>query len=257
MSHLKLPASPRVQSIRLVRADAAFTGYFASVGIAAYPALRAQVEAILHPAELEYFRPLPAEGRRTSFLLGRYAAKCALLPRLGPVNLSSIKIEFGVFKNPIVCFPLAEPCHVSITHSDTLACALAFPAAHPMALDVERIDAARTRVMATQCLEGERRKLAAIGLTEDAACTVLWTAKEAVSKALGTGMMTPFELFEVQGVESLGGGQYRGLYKAIGQYQFRSWILGDNVLTIALPKNTQMEFDAGGPALIHAADPKP
>lgn len=257
MPHVELPASRRVQSIRLLRADAAFTGYFASIGAEAYPALRERAEAILHPAELAYFRPLPAEARRVSFLLGRYAAKCALLRRLGPVNLSAIEIRFGVFKNPIVCFPLEEPWHVSITHSDTVACALAFPAAHPMALDLEHIDAARTRVMATQCRESERSELAAIGLTEDAACTVLWTAKEAVSKALGTGMMTPFELFEVQAVESLGGGQFRGLYKAVGQFQFRAWILGDTVLTIALPKNTRMEFDAGGPVLVAPEGSKP
>jgi 4'-phosphopantetheinyl transferase len=203
----------------------------------------------LHRNELEYFLPLPAESRRISFLLGRYAAKKALRVHLPDADFPAINILSGIFKNPVVCFPMDYPWQVSITHAGSMACALAFPTVHPMALDLEVIDADRTRVIATQCRESEWRDMEPCGLDRAAACTVLWTAKEAIAKALKTGMTCPFELLEVQSVVRLGERKYQGFYKTLGQYKFYSWIQNNFVLTITLPKKTEIEFASGRPDL--------
>lgn len=254
MSRLKPPTAGSVQSFALRREDAVLRGHFACVGTEAYAALRDRATEILHPAELAYFQPLPAERRRVSFLLGRYTAKAALWAEVDAPGFPAISIVAGVFKNPVVCFPMSQPWGVSITHSDAVVAALAFPAVHPMALDVETIDADRARVMATQCSASERQELGQLGLTEVVACTVLWTAKEAVSKAIGTGMTCAFDVLAAQAVRRLGDGSFQGLFRALGQYQFRAWILDDLVLAIVLPKKTEIEFAGGGPLLASAAN---
>lgn len=238
-----------MQSFVLRREEARFAGYLAGVGAEAYPQLAAAAETVLHPNEAAYFHRLPSERRRSGFLLGRYAAKAALAAHWRGAEFAKINIAFGVFKNPVVCFPAEESWAVSITHTDALAGALAFPAVHPMALDVETVDSERARTMASQCLPAERSEIARLGLDDATACTVLWTAKEAVSKAIGTGMMCSFELLETTAVERREDGSWRGLFKALAQYQFRSWIQGDTVLTLALPKRTEIEFEGGAPRL--------
>lgn len=249
MSSRNPPAAGCVQSFVLRREEARFAGYLAGVDAEAYPRLAAEADAVLHPDEAAYFRRVPSERRRSGFLLGRYAAKAALAARWRGAEFAKINIAFGVFKNPVVCFPTEEPWAVSITHTDALAGALAFPAVHPMALDVETVDAERARTMASQCAAAERSELARRGLDDATACTLVWTAKEAVSKVIGTGMMCSFELLETMDVERREDGSWRGLFKALAQYQFRSWIQGETVLTLALPKRTEIEFEGGSPRL--------
>lgn len=244
-------AMPRdcLQLIHLRRQDASYHGRFVSILAEAYGALQPQAASILHPEEMRYFLPLPAERRRISFLLGRYAAKRALQAVLGGVSFSSIHIAAGVFKNPVVCYPMKDPWQVSITHSDAVVCALAFPMVHPMALDIEIIDPERVSAMASQCLDSERAEAARLGLDEPTAATLLWTAKEALSKVLHTGMMCPFQLFEVQSLRKITDTQFQGLYKHMAQYQFHAWKKGHCLLTVTLPKLTEITFENGSPRL--------
>ena len=75
----------------------------------------------------------------------------------------------------------------------------------------------------------------------DLAATVVWTAKEALSKALRCGMTCPYELLEICGLEQRDG-FFLGRFKNFGQYQFQSWQRGNTVVTIVLPKKTELEF---------------
>ncbi len=237
------------QTFELRRQEACHTGRFASLGTDSYPALKEHAATILHPEELAYFVPLPAERRRISYLLGRYAAKRALQPGLGNPAFADIRIAPGIFQNPVVCFPMSDPWQVSITHSEAMVCAVAFPAVHPMALDIESIDPERVATMASQCVEAELAEAARLGLEAPAAATLLWTAKEALSKTLHTGLTCPFALFEIQSLERIGECECRGLYKNLAQYRFHSWICGDSVLTLVLPKRTEIVFELGRPSL--------
>lgn len=238
-----------LQAFELRRQEACYTGRFAAIGVDAYGALRPYAEGILHADEMRYFAPLPAERRRVSFLLGRYAAKRALGPCLGGPAFADINIMPGIFKQPVVGHPMREPWQVSITHSDAMVCAIAFPTVHPMALDVETIDAQRVPAMATVCQDSERTEALALGLDLPTASTMLWTAKEALSKTLHTGMTCPFEWFEVHALRRIAGTEFEGLYKHLGQYKFHAWIGGDCVLTMTLPRRTDLVFDTGQPCL--------
>jgi 4'-phosphopantetheinyl transferase len=243
----EIPLAGTLQAFALQRQEACYTGRFAAIGVAAYGLLQPCAAGILHAEEMRYFLPLPAERRRVSFLLGRYAAKRALRPCLGDPAFAAINIAPGVFKNPVVCYPMPEPWQVSITHSDSLVCALAFPQVHPMALDVELIDAEKLPAMVTQCQDSERAEASRHGLDAPTAATLLWTAKEALSKVLHTGLMCPFNLFEIESIQSISGSMFQGFYKHLAQYKFQAWIRGNCILTITLPKRTELAFDTGQP----------
>jgi len=82
----------------------------------------------LGPGEREYFSTLKFVRRRQSYLLGRYAAKMAVAHQVGEIDLRAIEILRGVFEQPIVHCVRSDGWCVSISHADTLAAALAFPA---------------------------------------------------------------------------------------------------------------------------------
>jgi phosphopantetheinyl transferase len=211
--------------------------------------VNARATAILHADELQYFLPLPVVRRRVSYLLGRYAAKRALSAGLGNPAFTSINIVPGVFSNPIVCYPTGNPWQVSISHSDSLVCAIAFPTLHPMAVDVECVDPEKVPAMATQLSNTERAELVSQGMDVTTASTLLWTAKESLSKALCTGLMCPFEVFEVHSITRISPSEFEGLYRNLAQYKFRSWIYDTNILTITLPRRTEIVFDGGQPRI--------
>ncbi len=215
---------------------------FAWANTAAYEALHHTCTRVLHPNELAQYERLSMPRRKTSFLLGRYAAKQALAVLLREPEYTKIEIAPGVFTQPIVKFPTPEPVGVSITHAGELACALAFPQIHPMALDVERLDGNNLDAMKSQMVPEELNTEALPQLSELVRCTVVWTAKEALSKVLKCGMMCPFSILETVdlGQEA---SWYLGYFRNFGQYKFHTWVLKDHVVTIVLPKWTTMAVD--------------
>ena len=95
---------------------------------------------LLGEAETAYFSTLASARRQVSYLLGRYAAKIALSTVLVEPDLKAIEIERGVFEQPIVHCGRNGGWDVTISHTEDLAVALAYPAGHPMGIDLERID---------------------------------------------------------------------------------------------------------------------
>jgi len=218
------------------------SGAFAWVRTTQFAAIAGRAGEFLHPEELAILRGFKAERRQASYLLGRYTGKSALGICVGPdFQPAQTVIAAGIFGQPVVQGQAWRPWGVSISHTDHLVCGLAFPEAHPMAIDVEEIDEARTKVMLTQIGGEERDHVQSVCGSIDLAATVVWTAKEALSKALRCGMTCPYELLEVSGLEERNG-TFLGRFKNFGQYQYQSWRRGKTVVTIVLPKKTELEF---------------
>jgi len=97
---------------------------------------------ILGTNETGYFSTLRFARRKESYLLGRYAAKVALSKVLAEQDLKAIEIERGVFEQPIVRCDGNGRWDVTISHAGSLAVVLAYPTAHPMGIDIGRIDPA-------------------------------------------------------------------------------------------------------------------
>lgn len=229
-------------SVDLRREGYRACGAFAWVQTEQFGVAVERAAEFLHPEELEVFRGLKVEKRQTSYLLGRYTAKTALGMCVGPgFTASRALVASGIFNQPVVQCHASRPMGVSISHCDHLVCSLAYPEEHPMAIDVEEIDEARTKVMMTQIGHDEWRKAQSVCASSDLAATVIWTAKEALSKALRCGMTCPYEFLEISELE-MRSDVYMGHFKNFGQYGFCSWRRRNFVVTIVLPKRTEMEF---------------
>lgn len=236
------PLPGHVISLELRREGYHAGGSFAWVQTAEFGPIAERAGEFLHSDELDIFRGLKVERRRASYLLGRYAAKSALGKCLGPgFEPSRTLIASGIFNQPVVQSQAWRPLGVSISHSDRRVCSLAYPEEHPMAIDLEEIDEARTKVMMTQVGRDEGALAQSVCASLDLAATLVWTAKEALSKALRCGMTCPYELLEICGLEARDG-IYIGRFKNFGQYKFQSWRRQNTVVTILLPKRTELEL---------------
>jgi 4'-phosphopantetheinyl transferase len=235
-----MPHSPA--RLVLQRKDLTTEAVFAWAHTGEYVALHQTCSRFLHPHELAQYERLTVPRRQSSFLLGRYVAKQALAVLLRASVFSTIEIAPGVFTQPIVKFPTPEPVGVSITHAGELACALAFPQIHPMGIDVERLDPISLETMKSQMLTEELRPTELSLVPELVRCTVIWTAKEALSKVLKCGMMSPFSILETMDLRQ-DTACYVGYFRNFGQYKFHTWVVHDHVLTIVLPKWTTMTVE--------------
>jgi 4'-phosphopantetheinyl transferase len=161
------------------------------------PALPA--EAWLSPPERERLATLRVEKKRQEWLLGRWTAKRLVQTILqrdgyGPVELSALSITPApdgapqLYITPQPSALTSRPA-ISISHSGGLAlCALA-PAGVAVGADIETI-AARGPAFANDYFTPGERELAgaAPAALRDTLVTAIWSAKEAVLKALRHGL---------------------------------------------------------------------
>jgi 4'-phosphopantetheinyl transferase len=214
-----------------------------------YPAILDQKGEFLAPAEAVYFAGLRYLRRQQSFLLGRYAAKLALQSLLKAADPKAIEIGRGVFEQPMISYLSARAPEVTISHCDEIAVALAFPSGHPMGVDIEQIDPDRVATIRSQMSPVEREWARSAGADELALSTLIWTAKEALSKALTCGLMSPMEIFNLAEFYPLGLRMWGGLFQNFGQYRFMGWLSRTVAMSVVLPKKSEaaegaLDFEA-------------
>jgi 4'-phosphopantetheinyl transferase len=195
---------------------------------------------LLGPNEVAYFSTLSAARRQKSYLLGRYAAKLALKDALSEPDLRSIEIVRGAFEQPIVQCQRNGGWGVTISHADSLAVGLAYPAGHPMGVDVERIDQARQEAIFSQLSPQEIDWIENSVANREVLATALWTAKEALSKVLTTGLTSPVAIYDLSEFSQINSGVWEGLFKNFAQYKAQVWAGSSYALSIALPKKSMI-----------------
>lgn len=237
-----IPCPHNVIAVTYSRRDSTYRAALAWVPQEKYDSLAQHDAAFLHPNELSYFRALSFDRRRRSYLLGRCAAKQALMEHCSLVSPTEVEIASGVFQHPVVRPGLNEPTGVSISHSERVACALAYHEMHPASIDVEDAAPDREAVMRTQILPRELERAATAWNGEPHHAAVIWTAKEALSKALRCGMTCPYELLAVTDLQP-GRLMLGGRFENFSQYSFQAWIMGHTVLSIVFPRNSVMTAD--------------
>lgn len=206
-------------------------------------ALKENNSEFLHPEEIAYFKTLQFERRQLSYLLGRFAAKKAVV-QCKNIPLNEILIEYGVFQQPIVSQPPNLKIQVSYSHCNEHSIAVAFPEGFPMGIDIEEVNIEKQSVIATQLLEAEKNFINDFPQENPTNLfTLFWTIKEALSKALRTGMMTPFELYAIQKLKKINSHTWSNEFKNFGQYQAISFFLGKVACSIVYPKNSKIIID--------------
>nr|WP_314464365.1 4'-phosphopantetheinyl transferase superfamily protein [uncultured Clostridium sp.] len=189
---------------------------------------------ILSEKERIYYDNLKYEKRKTEFLLGRFVAKRAIGELIQYSSLKEIEIVHGIFGQPIVKLNNSLNIHISISHSMNSAAAIASFEEYPCAIDVERVQNSNSQIIQT-ILCKEELFLLNDKKDNDEIITILWTAKEAMSKVIQTGFLTDMELFKIKSINS-SKKYYIGEFKYFTQYQFISRKVLNDVYTVVCPK---------------------
>ena len=204
----------------------------------------------LHPHEWEQLGRARSDKRRSDFVAGHHAAKLAICAQLATwLRPSSILIEPGVFGQPIVRCPESARVGVSIAHSGGCAVAVAFDVGHPMGIDIELIDRKREAALRSQVVDSEVSLCLAHRVPTLEMSTYLWCAKEAVGKAMLTGLTVPSSLLEVSAVVADHDG-YRIRFRNLIQYGARAVRIGNYAVALGHPRDTELEGFGSTKALV-------
>lgn len=228
-----------IERLNLIRSEHAFRAAFCFSFFSSRDNYEDLIKC-LSTEERDYFNTLSFEKRINSYLLGRYVAKQAVAVLTGEDRLSNIIIQKGIFTQPIVVTD--KNIQVSITHCNNLGAAIAFPEAHPMGIDIEEINENKRNILEAQITKFEKEKVNFIPITYDMWLTLLWTAKEALSKVLKTGLMTPFEIYEIYKYE-LYDNFIICYYRNFPQYKVISFNIGSYMCSIVYPLKSQLVFN--------------
>jgi 4'-phosphopantetheinyl transferase len=195
----------------------------------------------LHAHELAYLNRLPQSSpRRHHYLLGRYCAKCAIANHwLTAPPAQQIWIQSGVFRQPVIHVAGKSALQLSISHSADIGVALVFAETYPMGIDLEIGSLQHIQLLQDQLTPKESTNFHSIWVLNHAwAATWLWTVKEALGKALKTGLTVPLSLYEINKT------QRKDIYLVteythFSQYQAVSFMWKQALVSIALPRYTQ------------------
>lgn len=198
--------------------------------------LEAAAPGELAPEEAALLTEHLAPARRQSLLAGRRAAKDALgllAPELDPRD---IRILPGLFGQPVVAMPGRANVQVSLAHADRAAFAIAHPEACPMGVDLERFVPAHLGALREQTTAREREAMRAAAPGEEGQqLLLLWSLKEALSKALRTGLTVPFPLFEVTHLSPVPGG-VTAQFANFAQYEGIAFAAAPFVAAVVRPR---------------------
>lgn len=218
----------------------------AILGLSSMPAdlLSDQKERFLHKNELKFLNQCHDEKKRRQFLQSRKLSKELLSTHLKETNLTKIHIESGVFNQPVITYPSVIHPAISISHSDNCSACIITSEIHPMAIDIEKIQHNKKEHMAPPLSHSEKTLVKELPSHEYITYLQLWTAKEAISKVLKTGLMASFEIYEIDNV-NISGAYTIFTFKNFAQYKAISFEIKGNICSVVLPKKTKLCFESG------------
>lgn len=195
---------------------------------------------MLHPKEQSVYQHYHYDRRKASYLLGRLSAKQAILDLANIKTPKSIQIDTGVFQFPVVKCPEFSNIQVSISHCDAIGWSIAYPEAHPMGIDVEKIDITRRKDILSQLTHKEKTNLLN-NYNNIAGYTALFSIKEALSKVIRTGMMLDFKFLEIDNIK-VTEQTMECTFTHFGQYKAVAYFKNEYVFSIVLPKRTKTQL---------------
>jgi 4'-phosphopantetheinyl transferase len=194
----------------------------------------------LHSTESMIYQKIKYDLRKKSYLLGRLSAKEAILNLIEGNTPDLICIDSGVFHFPVVSGQNIQNIQVSISHCENIGMSIAFPEGHPMGVDIEKIDSNKLDVILSQITEREKRLVERNVIDDTTGMYSIFSAKEALSKIIRTGMMIDFRFLEVDSFKEEQG-WLKFTFTHFGQYQALIYPLEAFVISFVLPKRTSIQ----------------
>jgi len=203
----------------------------------AYGILKEKENRILDQEERDHLKSINNDRQRAAYLRSRFVCKMSVANYIPIEDLLSIKIRHGVFNQPLLNVPIS----VSISHSKEYAACIVFPDELPMGLDLEMIHHDAEEMIGSQLTREEISFARLFPEETKYSYTRFWTAKEALSKVLKTGLTIPMQLLEIERVE-LGKGYDVSYFKNFIQYKSITYTLIDKMISMALPAATHLNL---------------
>ncbi len=225
--------------------------------------------AWLAPAERERASSLRFTKRRNDYLLGRFAAKCAVARALGlGLDLQDLgRIEIrnrmdGPERGAPEVFVDGTPAPLDISLSDRSGWAVCMlsPAGVRAGCDLELVEERSAAFVADYLTSDEQDFVHAA--RSDRECwsraNLIWSAKESVLKVLRTGLRRDTRSVEIEVLGSAGPEGWHALRaQALGEGEFVGWWrrFGDFLLTVASDTPAAPPQELGHPTGLRAATP--
>ncbi len=166
-----------------------------------------KVKEWLGTSELDRYHSFGSEKRRHQYVIGRIAAKNAIMKLIDVKDPTQIDIS-----NAKDGHPITENIEISITHSNNYAAAIAYSTESTFGIDIERINEQRIKTLSYISLENEQIK------QDSTQLTIAWCMKESLSKALLCGFSQPFETFRIKKLQQLANNDATTYYATFAHY---------------------------------------
>ena len=206
--------------------------------------LKAKKNLFLHPNELKHYETLSFDKRRHSYLLGIHCVKNALRENIPHLSSQAILLKTGIFGQPLIETPATLKTHITVSHTEPLAATIAFPEEYPMGIDLEYIRPNIETIMQEQLTIEEKHTIQRQTIYPPATYYALyWTAKEAISKILLTGMTVPFTLYALKNLR-WDVTHWLAEFEHFSQYQAISFFFFfKHICSIVYPKQSALTLD--------------
>ncbi len=198
----------------------------------------------LSSAEHELYKSF-LHKRQYEFLAGRILAKITASRQFKIEDWRSIETLKGVFGNPLIHIPGYAHKGISISHKQNKFGIIIYDEAHPVGFDMEIIDNSKVTLLKSQSNKDEMMDREKMGCDESLFYTVLWSAKEALSKILRCGLTVPIELLSTQKNKyDVSHQVFEGEFCNFFQYRFVARIIEESIVTLVFPKRSVISFQA-------------
>lgn len=184
---------------------------------------------ILSQEEFDICSRFKSEKRKNEYLAGRYVAKLALA--------SESDTDFEFAKNfSILNDDKGSPYiknsdfNLTITHSNKIAVALVSKFVY--GIDIEKINIKRLSALKRMSPTQDNPKI----------LTTFWTLKEALSKALKTGIIEPFNKYEIENFQNCGS-YFRCTFQNFSDYEGLSFYISEMSFSIVSLQNLHNNCD--------------
>ena len=190
-----------------------------------------QAHEVLSQHELAKYDSFKVASGRIEYLLGRCSAKRAYLNLTGRnVDYSGIDIRNGIFEQPY--FADDAKLDVSISHSQNIGGAIVFDRVFPMGFDLEVIDEMKVKTIQVSVSDDELEHMDG---DYESNITAIWCMKEALSKAIRTGLTVPLDLLKISNMKR-SGKFLECRFENFSQYKAIAEIVGTYAMSIVYPQ---------------------
>ena len=232
-----------IYPLNLVRGKEKVKASMAWMALSLYSVVAAKIERVWSEAEIKTWRELKNEKRSREYLMGRYACKRAAGQFLGEKNLRAIEIASGTIPHPIVRHFSSKIPELTLTHTEDWAIAIAYESGHIMGVDLEKVSPSREMGFSRKMTNFEKEAFEKISFRDKmSVANLLWTVKESLAKAIKCGHVVPGKILEVKNISEKKG-IYLSTFTNFPQFKCLSYLLSGSILSITLPRKTEMDFD--------------